>query len=101
MIARTRTFEVFEGSTCTIAYYVVDAEGNALDAESASGKLYDSNMSVLATLDLLEDTTGVFKTTIDTTSLGLNEGKYIIEFTCLANGNSYARRDYLNVRKFL
>ena len=98
---RTRTFEVFTGSTKGLRFDVIDAEGNVVNASNAVAKLYDSNMSLISTLELVNDSTGVFKTSIDTTVLSLSAGKYIIEFSCIANGNTYKRRDYLLVSDFV
>ncbi|MHA1329512.1 MAG: hypothetical protein ACTSR2_00410 [Candidatus Hodarchaeales archaeon] len=98
---RARTFEVFSGSTRTLGYYVLDAQNSPLSAASAEAKLYDADMNFIANLELLRESDGVYKVTIDTTALSLSEGKYIVEFSCIANGNTYTRRDYFLVSKFI
>ena len=98
---RTRTFEVFTGSTKGLKFEVVDQEGNFINATNATANLYDADMTLISALELVNDSTGIFKTIIDTTALGLTAGKYVIEFSCVANGNTYKRRDYLYVADFI
>lgn len=95
---RSRSFEVFTGGTKTLEYHVKDANGNLLDASNISAKLYDENMAFLQNLTTIKKSTGIFEVTINTASLSLTSGKYIVEFSCVASGSPQVRRDLLYVR---
>ena len=101
MRERTKTFKVFEGSTKTLKYDIVNADGVRLPATNVQAKLYDSNMNYLAELYVSKLADGEYAITIDTTLYGLEEGMYIVEFSCIAENHSYVRRDYIAVSKFV
>lgn len=98
---RSRSFIVFSGDSKTIRWIVKNTTNQSVDASNISCKVYDSDMELQFTIVPTREARGVYNATIDTTATALAVGKYIIEFTCVANGQNKARRDFLYVKTII
>jgi hypothetical protein len=78
---------------------VYDDDRVSVEANSVSASILDKDTKeVLNVLETVRENAGIYSATVDTTSLGLSEGTYIMEFSCIANGQNKSLRDFLKVK---
>ena len=95
----SQTFRVYYGSTKNLRWIVYDDSKQVVEGTSVSAEILDtSDKSVLNVLEVVREDVGIYSAVVDTTALGLDIGKYLIEFSCLAGGQNKVKRDFLSVR---
>jgi hypothetical protein len=98
---KSKTYPIFSGGSRTIRWYTYDDNKVTVEANSVSARVLDMDRDVLNTLSVTRENVGVYSTVIDTTSLGLDVGTYIIEFSCIVLGQNKRLRDYIKVKYML
>lgn len=98
-MSRSQNFTVFTGSSIPIRWITSDESKKVIEAYSVGASILSkTDESEIAVLTVERETVGMYKTTIDTTALGLAKGTYVIEFRAVVNGFNRTQRDFLNVR---
>jgi len=101
-MTRSKTFPIFLGSSRTIRWFVYNDDKVTIEANSTAARIIDKDTyDILNTLSPVRENVGIYSAVIDTTSLGLTVGTYIIEFACLVAGQNKATRDYIKVKYML
>lgn len=95
---RGMAFILERGNTGFYTAHITNSAGEDIDATDYEAKLYNDSQQQIASLPVIHTGTGWYEIIVDSSTLGLADGTYHLEFKATVGGYQILKREYLYVR---